>query len=126
MKIIKYLPGTLVILLGFLVSTSSLEAQYNYITLKVPSGGQTLAYGISDGNIVGYTTMRSISYGFIYNGSSYTLLPGGTFALGIDGENVVGTYSSGTGSGGFVYNISNNDYPTFLAYPGALNLGFPI
>ncbi len=73
----------------------------------------TAAYGIDGNNIVGsYTTSSYNTYGFLYNGSTYTTLSDplavhGTVAWGISGNNIVGYYyDSSYIAHGFLYNGS--------------------
>jgi len=74
----------------FLASGVRVSAQYTFTTLDLPG----TAYGISGSNIVGTAGGMGPSYGFLYDGSSYTTIavPGAeaTAAHGISGSNIVG------------------------------------
>jgi hypothetical protein len=75
------------------------QAAASWITLDDPkASGSTVACGISGNNIVGWYRKPQASYGFLYDGTTYTTLkdplgPDGTCAYGIDGKNVVGGVS---------------------------------
>ena len=82
------------------------------------------ATGIDGNNIVGFGTSDTGNVGFLYNGSTYTILNDplatngfglsqGTFAQGISGDNVVGYYFDASKvAHGFVYNMATNSYTT--------------
>jgi hypothetical protein len=87
--------------------------------LNAPSGvsGQTYAWGIDGGNVVGYCQNKFGIYwysGFLYNGSAWTTLndplvaPGfSTCPQAVSGNNVVGCYETPNGWHGFLYDGSS-------------------
>lgn len=87
---------------GFIYNGSS------YTTLNVPGAGNTMAFGISGNNVVGYydTGSGTTDRGFLFDGSGYTTLnvPGAedTYAYGIDGNSVVGQYYNGNSDESFL------------------------
>ncbi len=102
-----------------------------YTTFAPPgaTSGGVYATGVSGGNVVGYyyetggPLSGTPSYGFLYNGTTYTTLapPGATdtYAEAISGGNVVGYYETSAGRDyGFLYNLTTDTYTT-LAPPGA-------
>jgi len=102
---------------------ASAQGSITYTTIDVPGAGYTYAYGIDDGNIVGYYWDGGYSgqaiHGFSYDGTTYTTLdvPGATssWAYGIDGDNIVGRYQDGSGNDhGFKY-----DGTTYTLYENA-------
>ena len=73
-------------------------------------GESTSVYGIDGTNIVGNYFDGSIYHGFLYDGTTWSVLdmPGarGTYPQGIDGTNIVGYYLDASGvSHGFIYTI---------------------
>jgi hypothetical protein len=88
-----------------------------WTTIDCPDIGttNTTLYGIDGGNIVGCSSNSATSYGFLYNGTSWTLIQNGvsktnpwgneTYPWGIDGSNIVGYYDNGD-MHGFRYNGS--------------------
>jgi len=75
------------------------------------------AYGVDGLNVVG----SSGSFGFLYNGSTYSTIrpPGATSseAIDIDGDRIVGTFGDATGRHGFLYDGSTY---TTLNHPSAV------
>jgi len=104
------------------------QAQYTITTLDVPGNPYTTPHGISGNNIAGITSDAFLNQsGFIYNGSSYTLLtcPLGDYTsiFGISGNSVVGTYvdaTDGYATKGFIYD--GTTYTT-LDIPGSTSSG---
>ena len=88
---------------------SMLRAQYAFTTLDVPGATKTEAYGISDGNIVGYFSDAGGTHGFFYNGIGFTTIdvPGSpqTYCTGISGDTIAGYYYQNSSSAyrGFTY-----------------------
>jgi PEP-CTERM motif len=100
---------------GFLYDGST------YTTLDDPlAGDETIAHGISGGEIVGYYIVSSTTHGFIFDGSTYTTLDDSsrpTEALGISGNTIVGSFSPpGPFQQGFVYEGST--FTTVTGPPG--------
>jgi hypothetical protein len=104
-------------------------ANGRYTTLQDPtasfSGGSTWANGIDGNNVVGYYTLGNnnpLTYGFLFNGSSYSTINDplgamGTIPNGISGNNIVGYYTDSNGyNHGFLFN--GNSY-TSLNFPSA-------
>ena len=99
--------------LALLGAAAMVQAQ-TYTTLDDPlgvNGAATIAFGISGNNIVGsYTAGSGNTYGFLYNGSTFTALNDpsaayGTFAYGVSGNIIAGTYTDSSGNDdGFLYN----------------------
>src|SRR5581483_7429159 len=83
----------------------------SYTTLAgYPGGGATYAYGISGSTVAGFYSSPGY-YGFTYNGSTYSTVPGSANYLpnGIDGNAIVGTQIAANGSDyGFVYDGSTS------------------
>ncbi len=90
--------------------------------------GETNAYGISAGVIVGSYFDGTGVHGFIHNtpGSTWTTLndplaTGNTIATGVFGNIVIGTYQDAIGTHGFSYNVGTGTYTTIddpAANPG--------
>ncbi len=102
----------LVLFFAVLIAASVASAD-TFQTLDAPFTTQgTSAYGVYGNNVVGLAYASSAGGGgggFLYNGTSYTLLndpsaTNGTVAAGIDGANIVGYYSPGVQIDGFLYN----------------------
>lgn len=100
--------------IGFWVSPAAAPAAAPTFTtiddpLETPGQG-TACFGISGSNVVGSYTTSNFTYGFLYNGTTYTTLKdpsayASTACYGISGSNIVGTYSdSQSTSHGFLYN----------------------
>jgi probable HAF family extracellular repeat protein len=90
-------------------------------TIDKPGASGTHAYGINDGNIVGWYSQSGADHGFRYDGSTWTPIevPGAknTYAQGISGNSIVGYCNSNSyNHRGFLYNGST--WTTFSA-PGA-------
>jgi hypothetical protein len=89
-------------------SLSKAQTTYQFTTVTDPSGGAIAIDGISGNTLVGSQGLQ----GFVYNGSSFTLLnvPSATRteALAVSGSEVVGDYVDRAGIfHGFVYNGSS-------------------
>ena len=95
------------------------------------SGGTT-PFGISGNNVVGtFDDASNNQHGFLYNGSTWTLLDdpssnnpsGGTIATGISGNLISGDYyTNGADAHGFLYNTVSKTWQTLNA-AGRNNLG---
>jgi hypothetical protein len=88
----------------------------SYSTFAVNGAIESVAYGISGNNVVGYyVDNNNIEHGFLYNNSGYTTIdvPGAidTELRGIDGNNIVGSYEN-----------SNGQWLAFEATPAATPL----
>ena len=124
----------LTILAALIAAGITAQAQYTYTTLDDPSGHH-MAQGISGTNIVGYYLghQRQHFHGFLYNGSTWTMLDDpladsgfaiGTEALGISGTNIVGFYQDINGiSHGFLHNgILKSNWTTLDDPSGRIRL----
>ena len=87
------------------------DTTYNniYTALDVPEAApshRTSAYGIDGDNVVGWFWDGQGSYGFLYDGTTYTSLrppgAGHTRAFGVDGNRVVGEFQDDDGDHGFL------------------------
>ncbi len=120
-KILSFL-AMLVMMFGL---KASVWAAYSYSTLDYPGATNTYVSGIDGNNIVGsYSNASGQSYGFLYNGSSWTSLPNVPGASmtefgGISGSNIVGDFlDSYSGQWiGFTYNYNTNTR-SYFSYPG--------
>jgi len=98
------------------------SAVYNWTTwtwtfLNNPLGTHTGAYGIDGSNIVGGYISGFYQYSFLYNGETWTTLPGySVIAYGIDGNNIVGYSGWGYDISGYLYDGTSF---TILYMPGA-------
>jgi hypothetical protein len=99
-------------IVGNYFDSSSLSQAYvnngsSYTTLHDPAGAITFAYGVYGSTIAGFYETGAGNFGFTYNGSTYTTLPGsGYIPYGIDGSFIVGSQPSGGFDHGFVFNGS--------------------
>src|SRR5579872_3794721 len=105
------MPKNIASLLIILFASHAAQAGiYTFTSLDAPGSTGTDVYGISGGNIVGQYNAGSSSYGFLYNGTTWTTLndpsaTNWTAANGISGGNIVGQYSDGSRyAHGYTYN----------------------
>ncbi|MDG4597654.1 MAG: hypothetical protein P9F75_18540 [Candidatus Contendobacter sp.] len=105
-----------------LVTSDVQAATYSFTTLHVPGAFHTYPASINaSGQVTGYYSDGSHTYGFLYGGGTFTTLdvPGAvsTFPESINASGqVAGWYSDGSPPHGFVY--SNGTFMTFHG-PGA-------
>jgi len=103
------------------ISTSPAAAQGTYTEIEVPGATFTYPLGIDDnGDVVGWYSSNSGSFGFLLRKGSYTKLqyPGSstTVAYGInDYGQIVGYTDQGSG---FLYDMRTRDFAE-VSYPGA-------
>ena len=99
---------------------------YNGETWTELPGYSVIAHGIDGSNIVGYSGWGYDISGYLYNGTSVTILdmPGAarTWLLGIDGNNIVGSYEDASGMHGLIYTITEPAIEAVVAFnPDTLN-----
>jgi hypothetical protein len=139
MKRIMFLVLALTLVSAF---AAPARAAYNFTTIDFPSAFSTTASGISGSTIVGYYQNAAGTYGFLYNGTSYSTLnaPGahnsgssGTYAFAVSGSNIVGIYNDASGNVfGFLYNgssyspinVPGSSYTTPFGISGSTIVGY--
>ncbi|MBN2018932.1 MAG: hypothetical protein JW749_01765 [Sedimentisphaerales bacterium] len=100
--------GVIVLVLAGAAS-SQLALAGTWATFDAPGAEETAIMGIDGSNIVGYYIDGSGQHGFLYDGLSWTILPG--VPLGVDDTKIVG----GHGGGAFIYDITDSTWETFNA-----------
>jgi len=112
---------------SYMVYPNQYSFLYNGETWTTLPGYSVIAYGIDGSNIVGYSGWGYDISGYLYDGTSVTILnmPGAvrTWLLGIDGDTIVGRYEDASGTfHGLIYTISEPAIEAVVAFnPDTLN-----